>query len=103
MAILKLTTVEDRDFGETSHDVWISTAHITRWYRLARGSSEVELSDWSRLSLVDGTNIAVMIAPDDLAALIDPENACPEPGRCGYPEYLAYRKDGERSGAGSER
>lgn len=38
---------------------------------------------------------SVVETPEQILAAGDPENACPNPERCSYPEYLAYRKDGQ--------
>ena len=46
-------------------------------------------------SVDDWDVVEVNEEPDQILALSDPENACPDPSNCGYSNYLAYRKDGE--------
>lgn len=86
--ILKLERM-DLERGLRYTDIryaWINSEHIETWGD-RDGHSEV--------TLCSGGRILVDIAPDELAAAIDPEGACPEPGQCGYQEYLAYRQEGQ--------
>ena len=54
MAILKLSTVADPEAGKPSHDLWINSDHIVRWYDLTRGP---DLSEWTQLIMADGTSV----------------------------------------------
>lgn len=87
--ILKLEAL-DREHGlhyTNIRYVWINSEQIQTWD---------DRDGHSEITLARGVRILVDIAPDALAKALDPENACPDPpGECGYPEYLAYRKEGQ--------
>lgn len=85
MPILKLETVsrEQRRRRTPPTYVWINTAHVVYWEAFD------DFTDvWTSAS-----RHLVTISPDDLAAAIDPENACPDPNRCRY--YSEYCARGE--------
>jgi hypothetical protein len=83
MAILKLELL-DRESGlryTNIQHVWINTANVETWGG-RHGATEV--------SMVSGCHVLVDISPDEMAAAIDPMNACPDPEHCCYvSDYLA--------------
>jgi hypothetical protein len=95
--ILKLEQMEiGGDRPAEPKYLYVNTAHIMAFSPYLEGC-QIDLVG-AHFTEMGPTNVYwVAIAPDELAAAIDPENACPEggPARCGYQEYLAYRKDGE--------
>jgi hypothetical protein len=86
MAILKLERLDDRDgdpFTPAKH-LHINADHIETWNAGKPGLTALRMASGDRWN--------VAIDADDLAAAIDPENACPDPpGQCGYyTHYLVY-------------
>ena len=83
--ILKLERL-DRESGLHYTDicyVWINTTHIETY--APRSTSATDLT------MASGAQWLVGISPDELAAAIDPENACPDPAGCTYRNhYLVY-------------
>lgn len=91
MAILKLEclTYEARRYDPPQYH-HVNSDQIRRFWEIPNGVAV----EWAGSGEEDGLSFYALSA-DELASAIDPENACPKPGRCGYPEYLSYRKEGQ--------
>jgi hypothetical protein len=88
--ILKLEELEREHrlhFTDIRH-VWVQSDAISHWEPIRSPEGH---APGSVIWLRDGGNIFVYVDPDELARLIDPENACPEPAHCSYTNhYLVY-------------
>ncbi len=86
MPSLKLERLDDREGKpfDPPKILYVNTDRIESWSGGRPGLTA--------LHMASGERWIVAISPDDLAAAIDPENACPDPpGQCGYVNhYLVY-------------
>lgn len=91
MAILKLEILElARGLHYTdARYVHLNSDRIEAW------EPRLDHPEVTEVTLASGARYLVDITADELAKALDPEGACPEPGRCGYSEYLAYRQEGQ--------
>lgn len=89
LEILKNETAPNLERFDPPRYVWVPTARLRCWY--ANG-------DYTTICVDGNGRWHVNIAPDELAAVIDPANACPDgPSKCGYQGYLGRRREGETS------